>query len=260
MMDVMSNLAEPPPNPPIEPAGAGEILQADPPIELAEAARILETLGFIDHANLPHGSAFAYLLVGLRPAPTLKHFDPEVIRHWVTRAGRGEPREISFNAPLRPRSDVSWGRIDIVDRLHLTNSYVTFGGGVWQDRLGERLVCRFGSPAPILRCGGHSQVFDLGGADVAAHFARLMIAIDYLPGFEQRLSEATPIARYAAFMQDFLARSKASGPLREDDDALAEVLLRDRNWLVATHPDDLAAGADLLRIAQAQTSTSGADV
>ena len=105
------------------------------------------------------------------------------------------------------------------------------------------------SPAPILRRGGHSQVFDQGAANLGAFFGRLMIAIDYRPGFEEQLASATPVARYAAFVEDFLARTEASGPLRLEDRSLIALLEPERSRLRMGESADWIAGLDLLAAA-----------
>ena len=56
------------------------------------------------------------------------------------------------------------------------------------------------SSAPILRRGGHSQGWDEAAVDLGAYFGRLLIAVDYVAGFEARMAEATPLARYGAFI------------------------------------------------------------
>ena len=71
-------------------------------------------------------------------------------------------------------------------------------------------VVTFVSPAPILRRGGHSQGWDEAAVDLAAFFGRVMIAVDYVAGFEARMSAAEPIARYAAFVSDCLVRYEAA--------------------------------------------------
>ena len=53
------------------------------------AAGVLTNLGFIASSDLPDRPGPAYLLVALRPAPTLRHYDPERVEYWVTVAGPG---------------------------------------------------------------------------------------------------------------------------------------------------------------------------
>jgi hypothetical protein len=243
----MSGLPEPPPGSRLtEPASLNGAGTPSPAISPQEAVRMLDSVGFIDHANLPNVGPYAHLVVGLRAIPTLRHFDPEVVLYWATRAGRGEHREISLTEGLAPTSDFSWGEIEIVDRLNISNTYLVFGGDLLLDRVGEMLVCQFVSAAPILRRGGHSQAFDDGAANLGGFFARQMIAIDFLPGFEQRLAAATPVARYAAFVADFLGRCEASDSMREAHASLITELRRERSRLVADVPGAWSSGLVLL--------------
>ncbi len=236
------------------PAAGSPILPAS--IGLAETARLLASLGFVNHANLPNSGPFAHLVVGLRPTPTFQHFDPQAIRYWANEFGRGRPQEITPPSPPRPATDFSWGRIEIVDRRLVTNTWLTFGGRLFQDRIDDELACRFVSPAPILRSGGHSQVFDPGAATIGAFFARLMIAIDYQPGFEQQLAAATPLARYSSFLADFRRRCEASIRFREADETLVDLLDIERERIQATCPADWFAGLDLLAAAQPEPSAT----
>ena len=56
----------------------------------------------------------------------------------------------------------------------------------------DAIVVAFTSPAPLLRRGGHSQGWDAGADLVGAFFARLMVAVDYRPGFEAAIADASP--------------------------------------------------------------------
>src|SRR5690349_14754742 len=54
------------------------------PVDPALAATLLDGWGFLVHPDLPDMAGDAYLLVALRPAPQLDHFDPERLTVWVT--------------------------------------------------------------------------------------------------------------------------------------------------------------------------------
>src|SRR3954454_13983728 len=88
-----------------------------PPPAAGTAAGAVVSLGFVDHANLPHVVDEARLIVALRPSPTLTHFDPEVVSYWGTQSGRGERRLISRVVPVPARSEFAWGDVEIVDHL-----------------------------------------------------------------------------------------------------------------------------------------------
>lgn len=180
------------------------------------AAAELADYGFVVHADLPDLTGPARLLVAIRERPTLQHFDPELVEYWVSADGRGRPRTLTYDTPLPLSTDFSWGLIRIIDRLAVTNEYLTFGGHLTAQAAGSDAVCVFVSPAPLLRRGGHSQVWDHGATSVGAFFGRLMLAVDLVPGFEAALSRAAPLARYAAFVSDTVGRYSAAPELRDE--------------------------------------------
>lgn len=218
------------------------------PIDPAVAAERLADWGFLAHPDLPDGSGDAYLLVALREAPTLTHFDPERVEVWVSRGSHGERREIT-RLTRGSESEFSWGTIEIVDRLGISNEYVSFGGQLTIAEVGAMTVVILVSSAPILRRGGHSQGWDEAAVDLAAFFGRVMIAIDYVPGFEARMAEARPLARYAAFIADSMARYRAAPALRATHPALWALLGAEDERLRRDHPGDREDGLALARTA-----------
>ena len=93
----------------------------------APAERMAD-LGFLAGPDLPDRPGPAYLLVALRDHPTLRHYDPERVEFWVTEKGRGVRRSLTRTTPTPLDLDFSWGMIRLVDRLSVTNEYLTFGG------------------------------------------------------------------------------------------------------------------------------------
>ena len=146
---------------------------------------------------MPDGPGPAFLLVALRPAPTLQHYDPEAIDYWVTDDGRGSRRTLTHDTAMPRSEEFSWGLIRLVDRLGVSNEYLTFGGHLDAALIDEVVVAAFASPAPLLRRGGHSQGWDDGADTIGAFFARMMVAVDFKPGFERdvRGSGATDSVR-----------------------------------------------------------------
>jgi hypothetical protein len=216
-------------------------------VPLDEASRRLAGWGFRAHADLPDGPGPAYLLVALRAAPTLRHYDPEAVEYWATDAGHGVRRVLSWTNPM-PRSEAfSWGSIRLVDRLGVTNDYLTFGGRLDAAQVDDAVIAAFASPAPILRRGGHSQGWDQGADAVGAFFARLMVLVDYTPGFEKRLAEATPLARFAAFVQDARSRCATSPGPRSLGDELEHLVAAEARRIEVTAPGDWVAASALLR-------------
>jgi hypothetical protein len=214
------------------------------PVDPAIATGLLSGWGFLVHPDLPDLAGDAYLLVALRPAPELDHFDPERLEVWVSDGSRGKRLEIT--RATRPFvTDYAWGTIRIVDRFGIANEFVSSGGHLAVDRTGEMTVAVLTSPAPILRRGGHSQGWDEAAVDLAAYFGRLMLAVDYVPGYEASLAASTPLARYAAFIADALDRHLASSALRAAHSALWPLVCAEERRLQRDHPEDWASGRSL---------------
>lgn len=218
-----------------------------PDLDPPRAAGFLANLGFIASSDLPARPGPAYLLVAFRPTPTLHHYDPELVEYWVTVAGRGRRQALSRDTTLPVDCAFSWGPIQIVDRLRVTNEYLTFGGSLVAATIEDTTVAVFTSPAPLLRRGGHSQGWDHGAEAVGAFFGRLMVAVDFIPGFEAELGDAGPIARYAAFVNDFVGRYRPSWALRSGHDDLWTMLDAEERRLQRDHPVDWSRGEDLIR-------------
>lgn len=221
------------------------------PIDPVVAAGMLADWGFLAHPDLPDGDGDAYLLVALRDAPTLRHFDPERVDLWVSRGSRGTRIEITRGTHDLD-TEFSWGTISIVDRFGISNDYVTFGGRLTVTEVGDATVAIFVSSAPILRRGGHSQGWDEAAVDLGAFFGRLMIAVDYAAEFERRITESRPLARYAAFVADTSARYRPAAALRNAHPAFWILLASEEERLRRDHPDEWAAGVALAEAAGLQ--------
>jgi hypothetical protein len=207
-------------------------------------AELLSQLGFLHVPGVPVVSGRAYLFVALRPRPTLRHFDPEVVRYWTCRTGRGVREDLDWATPIPLVTRFSWGLISIADRLGVTNDFVAFGGELEVDRQTETKVIVFSSEAPILARGGHSQDWDPWSDEVAAFLARLRAAAGDRQ-LEEQLDSLTPVARYAAFVGAGLARYRASTALSRWHPATHALLERERRRLQAEAPDDWASGTTL---------------
>jgi hypothetical protein len=216
-------------------------------LDPVSAAPPLANLGFLASSDLPDRPGPAYLLVALREVPTLRHFDPETVEYWVSDGDRGVRRSLTRASPLPIDADFSWGLIRIVDRLHVTNEYLTFGGKLSARPVGGAVIAVFASPAPILRRGGHSQAWDQGADTLGAFFSRLLLAVDYAPGFETDAARADPITRYAAFLADAMTRYRSSPNLRFDRPNLWMLLRTEERRLRNNFPDNWEAGEALLR-------------
>jgi hypothetical protein len=216
-----------------------------PDLDPVSACSLLANLGFLAHSDLPDRPGPAYLLVAIRPVPTLHHYDPEQIEYWVTEEGRGRPRELTRDSRLPIDRSFSWGLIRITDRLGVSNEYLTFGGRLRADVIEATIVAAFGSPAPLLRRGGHSQGWDDGAECVGAFFGRIMLAVDYVESFEARFAAAEPAARYATFISDALQSYRDSPALRAAHPDLWITIQAEEHRLRACDPGAWATGAEL---------------
>jgi len=216
-------------------------------ISFDEAALHVEHLGFLDvNGTSPQAPGGANLVVALRERPTLVHFDPERVEHWVVSGDRGRPAEITRATALPVERPFSWGTIRVVDRLEVFNSFLTFGGivrAVARDPSTTLVV--LASHAPILRSTGHSQAVDLSTGEVGAFFARMMIPIDFTPGAEARLAAAPPLAIYGAFHASMEARLAASEELQASRPDFTAWCRRERGRLATTFGPDWEAGRAL---------------
>jgi hypothetical protein len=214
----------------------------------AESAQRLAHLGFLLESPVPERPGEARLLVALRLRPTLEHFDPEIVRFWRTGEDRrGHPAELTLGSRTPMRAEFSWGRLEVIDRLGIENTFATLGGEVSMDAAGPAMVVAvFTSPGPILRLGGHSQDFDRVALELGAFFARIMVPIDFEPGVEEAISAATPLERYAAFVAFEQVRYAAHAALRQEQPGTASVIAAEARRLDSEQPASWEAGGRLL--------------
>ncbi len=215
-------------------------------IDPAGAAPMLAAWGFLAHSDLPDIAGPSWLLVAIRPHPTLAHYDPESVEYWVAEAGRGTSQVLDRTARLPLDRETTWGMIRVVDRVRATNEWYSFGGRVQAERIDEALIAVFSSPAPLLRRGGHSQGWDEGAADVGAFFARLRAAAGGDARFEAEEATADPLARYACFVAETARRHRQSEILRRLHADLARTVAHEEFRLRRDHAEAWAAGERLL--------------
>lgn len=231
--------------------GVARRKDTDPAVGLpaTEVAGQVDHWGFVANPDLPDGPGPAFLLVALRLAPTLQHYDPEAVDYWVTQGGRGERRTLTHDTRMPQSFDYSWGLIRLVDRLGVSNEYLTFGGHLDAALIDDVVVAAFASEAPLLRRGGHSQGWDAGADAIGAFFARMMVAVDFKPGFEQAFAAATPLVRYATFVRDADRRRRTAGHSASFDDDLGRLVRHEADRLRASAPTEWDAADAFLEAA-----------
>jgi hypothetical protein len=218
--------------------------------EVADAAGRLTHLGFLLVSPFPPTAGQeSRLYVSMRPVPTLRHFDVQRATFWATGADRrGHPEQLAFDSSMPLERTFAWGKIELVDRLGAENDFVTMGGSVIADHIGERLVAVFSSSAPILRMGGHSQADDLVALEMGAFFARIMVPIDFNPAAEPALSAADPLTRYAAFIGFQRERYLGHLLLRNEHPRESAILWEEAERLRKAHPEAWEKGRALLEV------------
>jgi hypothetical protein len=222
-------------------------LWADGVITPAEGFRFVADLGFeLVHGDRPDRPGGANLIVALRAEPTERHFDTERIEYWSSEHGRGVRRQLERSVEP-PEHLVAWGTITVFDRLKVSNAFFTFGGTIrLADTDAATRIVVIGSPAPIMRCGGHSQGKDVRADEVGAFFARLRAAVGGDMALEARVLAAAPMVLYAALIasvRDRIGVHRALGDARPGYDAWS---LEEMRHLEATGRADLDAGRALL--------------
>ncbi len=208
----------------------------------------LADLGFLAGPDLPDRPGPAFLLVALRDRPTLRHYDPERVEFWVTERGRGVRRSLLRTTRLPLDEEFSWGMIRLYDRLGITNEYLGFGGHLSAAEVDGATIAVFTSPAPMLRRGGHSQIWDEGTDELAAFFARLVAAVDVQPALEASIADADPLVRYAAFVSHLVRRYRSSADLRAINPQVWTILLAEQFLMQRDHLGAWDAGERLLEV------------
>ena len=214
----------------------------------AEAATRLVDLGFLlvdgDYAG---AVGRPRLLVALRDRPTLRHFDPEAVSYWWFDHDHGKLNWLDRTRRMPVERPISWGRVQVIDRIPVSNQFLTFGGTLRACVVDPTtIVCSITSPAPILRWSGHSKGIDLLTDEVGAFLARLRIPIDYVEGAEGRVARVGPLALYAAMLAESLPRLRQSGPLRRVQHGYARFAESETRRLRRDAPDDWREGELLL--------------
>lgn len=228
----------------------------DPPA----AAILLHDWGFLADPDLPDRPGPAYLLVAIRAVATGRHYDPELVDYWVTdELGHGVHETLTYASRLPREAPFSWGRITIVDRKGVTNRYLTFGGDLRAERIGDQVIAVFRSPAPLLRRGGHSQGWDAGSHSVGGFFGRFRAAAGYQYAFERLAARSDPVTRYAAFVNEFVSRYRRSEYLRDHYPHLWTIMLEEERRLKADHPAAWEGGKALLAAADHVSAGTGFD-
>ncbi len=220
----------------------------DAPITIQEASQLMAHLGFVAFRT-PPGAATpdTCLMAMIHDVPTLRHFDPERASFWVLDDDHGRIEVVDRDTPMPLSRPFSWGRIRLIDRLGMRNSFVGFGGWLDGERVGPgATLLIFSSQAPILRLPGHSQLPD-GAADQAlTFFGRMVPRLWSSPDMEALVADAGPEALHAAFLVYSQRRLAASAMLRDAAAGDASPVVRELDRVRLDRPEAIDAGRQLL--------------
>lgn len=223
-------------------------------IDPVTAAGMLQHWGFLAHSDLPDREGPSYLLVAIRPRPTLAHYDPEEVDYWVADAGRGMPASLTRQSRLPVDATTTWGMVKVTDRLRVTNEWLSFGGRLQAELIDGAIVAVLSSTAPLLRRGGHSQGWDEGAPSVAAFFAKVRAAAGFDHRFEAAEAAADPLARYGCFVAEQARRYRHSEVLRNLDPELWRTMQHEEHHLKERNPAEWEAGLRLLAALDASST------
>jgi hypothetical protein len=215
----------------------------------AEASTRLADLGFL-LLDGDYAGAWGHprLLVALRDKPTLRHFDPEAVSYWWFDRDHGRLNWFDRTRRVPVERPISWGRIQVTDRIPVSNQFLTFGGTLRARALdATTTLVSISSPAPMLRWSGHSQGIDLLTDEVGAFLARLRVPIDYVEGAEVRVGTVGPLALYAAMLAESLPRLRKSSSLRRVQHGYARFTEAEAARLMRDAPEAWREGEALLR-------------
>ena len=216
-------------------------------IDPATAAGMLQHWGFLAHSDLPDRDGPSFLLVSIRPRPTLEHYDPEEVGYWTPDRGRPRRAGGARHARLPVDASTTWGVTRVTDRLRVTNEWLSaFGGQLRAEPIDGAIVAVFTSSAPLLRRGGHSQGWDEGAPSVGAFFAKVRAAAGFDPRFEALEAAADPLARYGCFVAEQARRYRHSEALRDVDPDLWRLLQHEEHHLKEVDAAQWESGLRLL--------------
>ena len=187
-----------------------------------------------------------HLVVALREAPTLRHFDPESLSFYgpagdgaaLVSVGRLRPGEVREHPVL-------WGHVHVVDRVPVENRFLTFGGTLRMAGLpGGLTLAYLRSPAPVVRWGGHSQGTDSLAGAIGAFFGRLIVPVDFSPGAAARIDAVGPSVLFTAFLRDAERRRESARVHAEPSELDRQLAAAWGRWRL--HAPDRAAAEALL--------------
>jgi hypothetical protein len=189
------------------------------------------------------------LLVAMRSAPTLEHFDPESVSCWVHDGERGNRMLVTRDTRKPLRRPFSWGQVQVADRIPVANRFLTFGGELMVEADDDEVTwVALVSPVPIVRWAGHSQAMDRLAVDIGAFFGRLKVPVDYQPEAERRVGIAGPEALYVTFLERSAAHlGPPDGPLRRLNPSFTRYVDRERRRMREHAPAAWTAGCNLHR-------------
>lgn len=178
------------------------------------------------------------LLVGMRPAPTYAHYDPErMALHILDSRGLAAFATLDRNSSLHGEQRVCPGFVTLSDRLGKHIHFYCYGGALEAVHVTEPAgytLYVLESPAPILplqRLLAQGQADQLAQSSEAL-FARLRARMDRGQGeFLARLAQIEPLQLYAGCIESLWSMYCCSPTLPSTFASFYTLLQRERRWL-----------------------------
>jgi hypothetical protein len=185
----------------------------------------------------PHtrSPGFGGLLVAIRAAPTLAHFDPEIIRLClIDPASNPYTTTLQLTSHLSGPQRVGPGRVVVSDRLNKRLGYFIYGGMVEAICVSRQTIYQITSPAPlfVLNRSTWDELGEQLAVETEALFARLSAAwrTDHA-GFRRRLAQTEPLMLYAATLRSLHLLYSRSQALRRMFPRLFDVIRAEERWV-----------------------------
>ena len=166
------------------------------------------------------------LWIWLRPEPTERHYDPEVVECQVLSPWREiDHLRIHHHWPRAEHYHFCLGWISLNDRKNRLMEFYSFGGELQITQHDHVTLCRFRSPGPILEMGQTNNLAHIFVEEVESVLGLELAAWDMAQrsgNFRARLCQAPPVPIYGACLR---AVGDHLRPLHLDSDQIEAQLL-----------------------------------
>lgn len=182
----------------------------------------------------PESPGYSGLLVAMRPMPTSKHFDPELLHlHVVSTQGRPEGMSFHRAPPFKTEQRVTVCEVKLSDRYNKAVEFFTFGGWLETAEYADETIFSLRSSAPI--------IFLTPRVDTPSDqlVSEVQVQLNMLRAewgareaeFERRLAGLSPRVLYEAALRSLLEKYGHSHALHDTFAPFYRLLTREAEWL-----------------------------